>query len=139
MLDHSFERFYVVTKFILPTMNDLKLSPINYDKECRYMENCDDNKNEEIKTHIKDLIIYCIKLRAYMVFYKMPINACSKMSHHILKNEVDLILVKFSESRKSKRGGLSTILSGFVDLAFEEFLAFDTIGGIKQYTQCLQN
>ena len=37
MLAHSFDRFYVVTKFILPTLNDLKLSPIKYDKDCTYM------------------------------------------------------------------------------------------------------
>ena len=37
MLAHSFDRFYVVTKFILPTLDDLKLSPIRYDKECRYI------------------------------------------------------------------------------------------------------
>ena len=28
MLAHSFDRFYVVTKFILPTLDELKLSPI---------------------------------------------------------------------------------------------------------------
>ena len=33
MLAHSFDRFYVVTKFILPTLDDLKLSPIRYDKD----------------------------------------------------------------------------------------------------------
>ena len=33
MLAHSFDRFYVVTKFILPTLDDLKLSSIGYDKE----------------------------------------------------------------------------------------------------------
>ena len=33
MLAHSFDRFYVVTKFILPTLDGLKLSPIKYDKE----------------------------------------------------------------------------------------------------------
>ena len=32
MLTHSFARLYVVTKFILPTMDDLKLSPIKYKK-----------------------------------------------------------------------------------------------------------
>ena len=37
MLAHSFDRFYVVTKFILPTLDDLKLSPIRYDKECKYI------------------------------------------------------------------------------------------------------
>ena len=49
---HLFDIFYVVTKCILPTMDDLKLSPINYDGECKYLENLDDNNNEEIKTHI---------------------------------------------------------------------------------------
>ena len=34
-------------------MDDLKLLPINYDKECKYLENLNDNDNEEIKTHIK--------------------------------------------------------------------------------------
>ena len=31
MLAHSFDRFYVVTKFILPTIHDLKVSTIKYD------------------------------------------------------------------------------------------------------------
>ena len=34
---HSFDRFYVITKFISPTLDDLKLSPIRYDKECSYI------------------------------------------------------------------------------------------------------
>ena len=83
----------------------------------------DDNDNEEIKTCIKDLITYCIKLRPYMASYKMQINAHNK-NHHILKNEVDLILLKFPEGRKSKRGIFSTIISGFVGLAFEGISSF---------------
>ena len=85
-------------------MDDLKLSPINYDKECGYLENLDDNETKEIQTHIKDLITYCIKLRQYMAFYKMQINVHNKTVHHILKNEVDLSLSKFPKGRKSKRG-----------------------------------
>ena len=54
-----------------------------------------------------------------MAFYKMQINACKKMAHHILKNEVDLILPKFPKGRKNKRGILSGIISGFVGLAFK--------------------
>ena len=37
MLAHSFDRFYVVTKFILPMLDDLKLSPINYNKDSKYL------------------------------------------------------------------------------------------------------
>ena len=37
MLAHSFDRFYVVTKFILPILDDLKMSPIEYDEDCKYI------------------------------------------------------------------------------------------------------
>ena len=100
MLAHSFDKFSVVTKFILPTMGDLKLSPINCNKECKYLENLDNKDNEKTKTYIKDLITYCIKLRPYMAFYKMQINACNKTAHNILKTKVHLILPKFPEDRK---------------------------------------
>ena len=102
MVAHSFDRFYVVTKFILPTMDDLKLSPINCNRECRYLENLDNNSNEEIKTCIKDLVTYCIKLRPYMAFYKMQINVCNKTAQHILKNEFDLILPKLMKAERVK-------------------------------------
>ena len=49
MLAHSFDRFYVVTKLILPTLDDLKLLPIKYDKECKYIKNLDDQDNKQIK------------------------------------------------------------------------------------------
>ena len=55
---HLFDRFHVVAKFTLPTMHDLKLLPINYNGDCRYLENLDDNNNEEIKMCIKDLFTY---------------------------------------------------------------------------------
>ena len=36
MLAHFFGRFYVVAKFILPTINDLKFSTTKYDEKCEY-------------------------------------------------------------------------------------------------------
>ena len=45
-------------------------------------------------------------------------------AHHILKNRVDLILQKFFGGRKSKREIFSTIISGFVGLAFERISSF---------------
>ena len=38
MLAHSFDRFYVVTKFILPSIGDLKFSKLNYDSTCAYLD-----------------------------------------------------------------------------------------------------
>ena len=39
MLTHSFHRFYVVTKFILPTIGDLMFSNLDFDDTCAYTEN----------------------------------------------------------------------------------------------------
>ena len=39
MLEHSFYRFYVVTKFILPSIKDLHFSQLNNDSTCAYLDN----------------------------------------------------------------------------------------------------
>ena len=66
MLAHSFDRFYVITKFVLPTLDDLKLFPIRYDKECNYLRNLDNQDDNQIKENIRDLIFYCSKVRPFM-------------------------------------------------------------------------
>ena len=48
MLAHSFDRFYVVTKFILTTLDDLKLSLIGYDKDWKYLQDLDDQDDEKL-------------------------------------------------------------------------------------------
>ena len=87
-------------------------------------QNLDDKDSEQIKENVRDLFSYCARLRPYMSFYKLQSNAHNKTAHHILKNEVDFILPKFPEGRKSKRGIFSTIISGFVGSAFERILSF---------------
>ena len=37
MLVHSFDKFYVFTKFMLPMIGDLKFSKLNFDYTCAYM------------------------------------------------------------------------------------------------------
>ena len=54
-----------------------------------------------------------------MAFYKMQIKACNATVHHILKNEVDLILPKFYIEQRNKRGIFGAIISGFIGLSFE--------------------
>ena len=36
MLAHSFDRFYVVTKFKMPKIEDLKLTTFSFDLTCNY-------------------------------------------------------------------------------------------------------
>ena len=39
MLAHSFDRFYMVTKFMLATIGDIKFSKLEFVDTCAYMEN----------------------------------------------------------------------------------------------------
>ena len=55
MIAHSFDRFCYMTKLSLPTLNDLKLYPIRYDKDCWYLRHLDDEDDNRIKQNIKDL------------------------------------------------------------------------------------
>ena len=100
-------------------MDDLKLSPIGSDKDCKYLQDLDDQDDEKNKQYIKDLLFYCNKLRQFMAFYKMQIKACNATVHHILKNEVDLILPKFYTKQRNKRGIFGVLISGFIGLVFE--------------------
>ena len=56
MLAHLFDRFYVVTKFILPSIGDLKFSKLNYGN-CAYMDNKDaQSTDKKIHVRSKDLL-----------------------------------------------------------------------------------
>ena len=59
-----------------------------------------------------------------MAFCKMQIKALNTTAHHILKNEVDLILPKFYTEQRNKRGIFDTIISGFIGLDFEGISRF---------------
>ena len=124
MLAHSFDRFYVITKFVLPTLDGLKVYPINYEKECHYLRNLDNDDDDRIKQNIKDLLFYCAKLRPFMLLYKMQIIAHNLTAHKILKNEVHLILPKFQTQRRNKRAIFGAIISGFLGLAFKGISSF---------------
>ena len=59
MVSHSFDRFYIVTKFELPKVEDLKFDDIPYDAECTHL---DDPKPGQILGILKDIKCYCIKI-----------------------------------------------------------------------------
>ena len=71
MLAHSSDRFYFIMKFVLPTLDDLKLYCIRYDKDCWYLRDLDDEGDDRIKQNIKNLLFYCTKIKPYMSLYKM--------------------------------------------------------------------
>ena len=59
-----------------------------------------------------------------MSLYKMQITAHNLTAHKILKNKVDLILMKFQTEQRHKRAIFGVIISGFLGLAFEGISGF---------------
>ena len=59
MLSHSFDRFYIVTKFELPKTKDLRLATFKFDFECSYANHTSSN------TNYAKLLKYCMKILPY--------------------------------------------------------------------------
>ena len=62
MLAHSFDRFYVITKFMLPTIGDLTFSKLSFDETCAYMEN-KFAQNTESRRYMLELKSFCSKVK----------------------------------------------------------------------------
>ena len=84
MLAHSFDRFYVVTKFILPPIQHLKFSSTNYYGSHTYL-NERNNNDMEMKKYILDLQTFCKKIEPYMNFYKKQIKSYNDTAPKILR------------------------------------------------------
>ena len=66
---YSFDRFYMVTKFMLPSIGDLNFSKLNCDNTCSNL----DNKNThstETRQHMLDLMTFCKKIEPFVIYYK---------------------------------------------------------------------
>ena len=68
MLAHSFDRFYVVTKFILPSIGDLNFSTLNYNNTCVYLDK--NMHNIESKKYMLDLMTFCKKAEPFVLYSK---------------------------------------------------------------------
>ena len=59
-LSHSFDRYYMVIKYELTKVEDLKFITISYDSYCKYLDDAKSRKDYP-KEHIKEMNIYCTK------------------------------------------------------------------------------
>ena len=121
MLAHSFDRFYMVTKFILPSIGELQFLKLHYDNTCAYLDNRN-TYNTEIRKHMLDLVTFCKKIEPFVIYYKRLIRSYNNMAHNILKNEINLILPQVP--RKQKCGIITTLVSSFIGLAYEGISSF---------------
>ena len=136
MLSYSFDRFYVVTKFELPKVEDLKVTAAQFDSKCTYLAARND---AQPSCYFHKLLAYCQKIVPYVEFYKKQISYYKCMAHEILTNEIGLILPTYPEDRRHRRGILASVLGGIASsvkgFAYEGISSFLHHKRNKAYTK----
>ena len=88
MLMHSFDRFYIITKFILPSIGDIRFSHLTFDDSCSYM-NKEYAPNMDSSKYLKELKTYCNKLKPFVSYYLKLIKSYNNTVHDIIENKIN--------------------------------------------------
>ena len=83
MVADSFDRFYMVTKFILPSIGDLKFSIWNYDITHAYLDSRNVHDTES-KKYMLDFMTFSKKIEPFVLHYKRWITSYNNTTHNIL-------------------------------------------------------
>ena len=121
MLAHSFDKFYAVTKFILPSIGDLNISTLNYGNTFAYLDNKKVHDTDS-KKYMLDLMTFCKKIKPFVFYYKTLIKAYNNMADNILENEIALTLPQIP--RKQKCGNITMLVSSFIRPGYEGISSF---------------
>ena len=118
MLAHSFDKFYVFMKFILPTMEVLKFLSIEFASIYNYL-NINLNRNHFPTWFIPNMKNFCRKIIPFIDFYKKQIEYYNQTAHEILMKEISLLMPNFPKDRKEKRNIIVLLITSFIVLAYE--------------------
>ena len=121
MLAHLFNRFYVVTKFMLPMIGDLEFSKLDFDYSFMYMKK-EYGPNTDSRKYLLELKTYCNKKKPFVTYYSKLIQSYNKTAHNIIENEIRLLLPQVSNRQKC--GIITTLASSFIGLACEGISSF---------------
>ena len=123
MLSHSFDRFYIVTKFELPKTKDLRLATFKFDFGCSYANHTSSN------TNYAKLLKYCMKITPYAQLYQTQIQYYNQTAYDTLTNDIRKILPKFLTDNRQKCGAilasiLGSVASNVIGLSYEGISSF---------------
>ena len=121
MLKHSFDRFYVVPKFMLPMIGDLKFSKLDFDYTCAYAEE-EYAPNTDSRKYMLELRAHCNKIKPFVTYYNRLMNSYNNTAHNILEKKIKLLLPQVNERQKC--GIITTLVSSFIGLAYEGISSF---------------
>ena len=124
MLSYSFDGFYVVAKYEIPKIENLKLTTFSFDLMCNHL-------NISKKSYLLRYIRHCRRIAAYVKLYKQQIDYYNQTAYNILQNETGLILPNFNNNNNNNNINkrfittiLGTIVSKVIGLAFEGIWSF---------------
>ena len=120
MLMHSFDRFYIITKFILPSIGDIRFLHLTFDDSCSYM-NKEYAPNMDSNRYLKELKTYCNKLKPFISYYSKLIKSYNSTVYDLLETKIKPLLPK---RPRQKCGLVTTLVSGFIGLAYEGISSF---------------
>ena len=120
MLAHSFDRFYIVMKFMLPSVKDIEFSNLNFDESCAYMDKKYAPHTDSSK-YLSELHTYCNKIKPFVSYYSKLIASYNTTVHNILVNKIRWLLPQIS---KQIHGLITALVSGFIGLAYEGISSF---------------
>ena len=99
---------------------DLKFSNLNFDHSCAYM-NKKYMPNTDSSKYLAELKTYCNIIKPFVSHYSKLIKSYNDTVYNILTSEIRLLLLHVSNQ---KHGLVSTIVSGFIGLAYEGISSF---------------
>ena len=76
-------RFYVVTKFKLPKVQDLPFTTIPYNKGCDHIDDIKSKWRYPLG-FIEEVKEYCVKIAPHIAYYKKQIEYHNQAAHEIL-------------------------------------------------------
>ena len=120
MLAHTFDRFYIVTKFKLLLMADIKFSKLNFDHTCMYM-NKEYAPNMDSRKYLTELKTYCDKIKPFVSHYYRLLKSYNITVYNILENEIKPLLPQIS---RQKHDIITTLVSGFIGLLMKGYPVF---------------
>ena len=105
---------------MLPSMGDIKLSKLNFDHACTYM-NKEYAANTDSRKYLTGLKTYCNMIKSFVSHYNKLIKSYNLTVYNILENEIKPLLPQIS---RQKCGIITTLVSGFIGLAYEGISSF---------------
>ena len=102
-----------------------------FDYNCSHVAHIEKDTKFKIPSTIRDMFkVYCRDIIPYMYLYEHQVEYYEKMVYIILEKDIGMILPKFGNTENNvqlkcpKRQIISSLISGFIGLAFEGILSY---------------